>query len=177
MVTPLNLGPTMKDMLRIALFLTGGLLLASAQAQMMKMSGQDAAMQPGRHVAVTVAKTRFDVVFPPPVKHQALAAMRMHLQGLGEIQRALAEHHFDEAAQIATMKLGMSSMHGSQMEEESRYMPAGMKQLGAQLHREAGEFALAAQDASVSGNIEKPLMLLSRMTRTCVACHATYRLR
>ena len=167
----------MKNMLRITLFLTGGLLLASAQAQMMKMPRQDAATQPDKHVAATVAKTRFDVVFPPLVKHQALATMRMHLQGLGEIQRALAEHHFDEAAQIAAMKLGMSSMYGNQMEEEARYMPPGMKQLGAQLHREAGEFALAAQDASVSGNTDKPLMLLSRMTQTCVACHATYRLR
>ena len=175
-MTPLNLAFMMKNMLRITLFLTGGLLLASAQAQM-KMPRQDAATQPDKHVAATVAQTRFDVVFPPRIKHQTLATMRMHLQGLGEIQRALAGHHFNEAAQIATMKLGMSSMHGSQMEEESRYMPAGMKQLGAQLHREAGEFALAAQDASVSGNIEKPLMLLSRMTRTCVACHATYRLR
>jgi mono/diheme cytochrome c family protein len=53
-------------------------------------------------------------------------------------------------------------------------MPQGMMQLGAQLHQQPGEFAVAAQDAAVTGDTAKPLLLLSRMTQTCVACHATY---
>ncbi|WP_051849436.1 hypothetical protein [Thiomonas sp. FB-Cd] len=155
---------------RITLALLGGVMLASAHAQM------QASMPPSTQHAASPADTRQNVDFPPMLKQKTLATMRMHLQGLAEIQQALAEHRFDAAAQIATMKLGMSSMHGDQMTEEARYMPPGMRHLGAQLHQQAGEFAVAAQDAAVTGDSAKPLLALSRMTQTCVACHATYRL-
>ncbi len=103
--------------------------------------------------------------------------MRMHLQGLSEVQQALAERHFDEAAQIATMNLGMSSMHGSQETDDAKYMPPGMKRLGALMHQRAEAFALAAQNAAITGDVRKPLMALSQVMQVCVACHATYRLR
>lgn len=117
------------------------------------------------------------VRFPLQVKRETLATMRRHLQGLAAIQAALADDHFGEAARIATMTLGMSSMATNQGEEEARYMPPGMKMLGMQLHRQAEAFALAAQNAAVTGDTRKPLRLLSRLTQTCVACHAAYRLR
>ncbi len=159
---PFNLGLKMHGAYRITLALLGAVMLASAHAQMQQ--------------AQSPAHTRQNVDFPPMLKAQTLASMRMHLQGLAEIEQALAEHRFDAAAQIATMKLGMSSMHGEQMTNEARYMPPGMRNLGAQLHQQAGEFAVAAQDAAVTGDSAKPLLLLSRMTQTCVACHATYQL-
>ena len=121
--------------------------------------------------------TRQLVKFPPRLERNTLATMRKHLQGLAEVQQALAERHFDQAAQVATMTLGMSSMRGDQADEEAKYMPPDMKKLGMQLHQRAEEFALAAQEAAVTGDTHKPLLLLSRMMQTCVACHATYRLR
>lgn len=149
--------------------LAGSLLIAAdAPAQ------QRAAPSPLHEMA---QDTRQEVVFPPLVKHQTLATMRMHLQGLAEIQQALAEGHFQEAAHIATMNLGMSSMHGNQMAEEMKYMPPGMRKLGALMHQRAGEFAIAAQDAAATGDIQPPLRALSQVTQTCVACHAAYRLR
>jgi hypothetical protein len=161
----------MKHAQRITLLLGASLLMMSAQAQM-----QHDPAQHSPHAIVTDTGATQEVNFPPLVKRNTLATMRMHLQGLAEIQQALAESHFDEAAQIATMKLGMSSMHGNQMTEGAKYMPPGMKQLGARVHQQAGEFAVAAQDANVTGDIRKPLLLLSQITQTCVACHATYRL-
>ena len=161
----------MKHAYSIILLLGGGLLIMSAQAQMQHDPAHHSA-----HPAGTNTGARQEVNFPPRVKRNTLATMRMHLQGLGEIQQALAEEHYDEAARVATMKLGMSSMYGNQAAEEAKYMPPGMKQLGAQLHYQAGEFAVAAQDAAVTGDIRKPLLLLSQMTRTCVTCHATYKL-
>ena len=116
------------------------------------------------------------VHFPPILQRQTLATMRMHLQGLAEIQQALSEGRLNDASQIATMNLGMSSMHGDQMEQEAKYMPPGMQQFGAQLHQQAGEFALAAQDAAATGDTKQPMVLLARMMQTCVACHAAYRL-
>ena len=143
-------------------------LLVSAQAQ----------HEHGPRAAQNVySDTRQLVNYPPQLKRNTLATMRRHLQGLAEVQQALAEGHFNEAAQVATMTLAMSSMRGDQADEEAKYMPPGMMKLGAELHRQAEEFALAAQDAAVTGNTHKPLLLLSRLTQTCVVCHATYRLR
>jgi hypothetical protein len=120
---------------------------------------------------------RVAVAFPPQLKREVLATMRMHLQGIANVQQAMAEGKYDEAAQIATMALGMSSMHGEQAQQEARYMPPGMRALGAQLHMQAGEFVLAAQNATATGDVRKPQQLLGRMLQTCVACHATYRLQ
>ena len=121
------------------------------------------------HPAVTNTGTRQKVNFPPLLKRNTLASMRMHLQGLGEIQQALAEEHFDEAAQIATMKLGMSSMHGNQMAEETKYMPSDMKQLGAQVHHHAGEFAVAVQNAAVTSDARKPCCCCRRSRKPALS--------
>ncbi|TAL57348.1 hypothetical protein [Pandoraea sp.] len=117
------------------------------------------------------------VQFPPEVKRETLATMRMHLQGLAEIQQAMAAGDLDAAARVASMKLGMSSMHGDQAQQEARYMPPGMRELGARLHRQAGEFALVAQDAAATGDVRKAQVMLGQMMQTCVACHAAYRLK
>lgn len=120
---------------------------------------------------------RVAVAFPPQLKREVLATMRMHLQGLARIQQAMADGQYDEAAQVASMALGMSSMHGEQAQQEAHYMPPGMRALGTQLHMQAGEFVLAAQNATATGDMRKPQQLLGRMMQTCVACHAAYRLQ
>ena len=120
---------------------------------------------------------RVPVQFPPLVRRETLAAMRMHLQGLAEIQQAMTAGKLDSAARIASMMLGMSSMHGGQAQEGARYMPPGMRELGARLHRQAGEFAVAAQDAAATGEVRKAQVMLGQMMQTCVACHAAYRLQ
>jgi len=120
---------------------------------------------------------RIEVAFPPLLKRQTLATMRMHLQGLSEVQQALADKKFEKAAEIATMTLGMSSMHGNQMPEESKYMPQGMRKLGALMHQRAAKFAISAQNAAATGDVRLPLRALSRVTQTCVACHSVYRLK
>ncbi|MDE2017303.1 MAG: hypothetical protein KGI57_06330 [Hyphomicrobiales bacterium] len=119
---------------------------------------------------------RQPVKYPPALRAETLATMRGHLQGLADIQVALADGRFDDAARIATDKLGMSSMKGGQGMEEARYMPPPMQALGLQLHTLAGEFASAAQDAGATGDVKKPQALLGRMMQTCVSCHAVYRL-
>ncbi|WP_156782109.1 hypothetical protein [Acidihalobacter aeolianus] len=121
--------------------------------------------------------SRIEVMFPPMLKRQTLFTMRLHLQGVAEIQQALASGRFEKAAEIATATLGMSSMHGHQMAEEAKYMPHGMMKLGALMHQRAAEFAISAQDAAATGNLKPPLRALSRMTETCVACHSAYRLK
>jgi hypothetical protein len=125
------------------------------------------------HAAVD---SRVPVTFPAPMKAATLAHMRDHLAALQEIQAALAAARFDEAAAIAEKRLGMSSMPDHGAHEVARYMPAGMREAGTQMHRSASRFAAAATDGGVSQDVKPALAALAQVTATCVACHATYRL-
>jgi len=169
---------------RLSTVLSGGLLLALA---LTGAAAHDMPMHPGSMppaasaampaAAAPQADSRAVVRFPPELRQDVLATMRMHLQGLAEIQQAMAQGRFDDAARVASMTLGMSSMHGDQAQQEARYMPPGMRELGARLHMQAGEFIVAAQDATATGDLHKPQMVFGRMMQTCVACHAAYRLQ
>jgi cytochrome c556 len=122
--------------------------------------------------------TRIEVIFPPLVKSQTLATMRRHLEGMAAIQQALAEKHFDAAAAAAVEYLGVSSpLNRQSMQDEIRYMPADMKKLGANMHRSVAQFAVIAQNADVTGDIQPSLQALASITQACVACHTTYKLR
>jgi len=125
----------------------------------------------------TAADTRQVVDFPPALKERELANMRDHLKTLSEIQNYLAKYDFDRAADIAEKRLGMSSfdLHGSH--EVAPYMPKGMQEAGTALHHAASRFAVAAQDAAVDRDLGRALGALNEVTRTCIACHAAYRLR
>ncbi len=116
------------------------------------------------------------VQFPPAQREHVLSNMRAHLVSLRDIQEALGGGDFQKAAQIAESSLGMSSLHDHHADENAKYMPAPMAQLGSAMHRAASQFALAAQDASASGDFKKPLAALAKLSASCVACHAAYRL-
>ncbi|MDE2119677.1 MAG: hypothetical protein KGJ64_03185 [Betaproteobacteria bacterium] len=158
---------------RIAL---GAALAAAAFAAAAQGMPVHHAMMAGAS-APAAQDTRTPVDFPPQLRSEVLATMRMHLQGVSEVQQAMTDGRFDEAARIASMTLGMSAMHGDQAQQEARFMPPGMRQLGSTLHMQAGEFVLAAQDAAATGDTHKPQMVFGHMLQTCVACHAAYRLR
>ena len=117
------------------------------------------------------------VRFPDAMRQHTLASMRDHLLALAEIQAALSTGAYDEAARIAEARLGMSSLEAHGAHESSKYMPQGMQDIGTSMHRRASRFAIAAQNASVTGEVEPALAALARTTEACVACHAGYRLQ
>lgn len=121
--------------------------------------------------------TRELVKFPSTLVDHTLANMRDHLQALQEIQSHLGMGHPDVAAKIAETRLGMSSLkvHGAQ--EVARYMPRGMQDAGTAMHRAASRFAIAAQDASVTGDLKPVFAGLAEITGACVSCHAGYRFK
>lgn len=123
------------------------------------------------------ADTRELVTFPPPLIEETMANMRDHLQALQEIQEHLGMGHTDVAAKIAESRLGMSSLglHGAA--EVSKFMPQGMQDVGSVMHRAASRFAIAAQDAGVTGDMKPVFAGLAEITAACVGCHAGYRLR
>ncbi len=56
-------------------------------------------------------------------------------------------------------------------------MPDGMQQAGSAMHQTASRFARVATEASVTGDMRGALQALAGVSRTCVTCHAAYRLQ
>jgi hypothetical protein len=134
--------------------------------------------QHGHNAAAAVAPdSRQLVEFPAPLVAHTLANMRDHLQALQEIQSHLAMGQTDVAAKLAETRLGMSSLglHGAA--DVSRYMPQGMQDAGTAMHRAASRFAIAAQEAGVTGDFKPVFAGLAEVTAQCVGCHAGYRLK
>jgi len=123
------------------------------------------------------ADARVMVQFPEMLRTHTLANMRDHLLALAEIQDQLARGAYDKASDIAEQRLGMSSLglHGAH--DVAKFMPQGMQAAGTAMHRSASQFAIVAKDASVTGDLKGSLAALARVSQTCVACHAAYRIQ
>ena len=117
------------------------------------------------------------VQFPAQMREHTLANMRDHLSALAEIQGHIAVHRYNNAADIAEQRLGMSSLKLHGAHEVAKYMPKGMQDAGTAMHRAASKFALTAQESAVDNNMGKSVTALATLTQTCVACHAVYRLQ
>lgn len=119
---------------------------------------------------------RRPVTFPGPLKEQTQSNMRDHLLALTEIQDALGRSDFERAADVAEQRLGMTSLtlHGAH--DVAPYMPEGMQNAGTAMHRSASRFASIAQETAVDRNVPRAIAALGEVTRSCVTCHAAYRL-
>ncbi|MDZ7663356.1 hypothetical protein [Thiohalophilus sp.] len=122
-----------------------------------------------------VTDNRALVTLPQQMRIHTLANMRDHLLSLQEIQTALAEGRFDQAGEIAEQRLGMTSLESHGAHEVGQFMPEKMRQLGTEMHRAASRFAVVARDAGVEDDVKPALAALSRVTRSCVACHSAFR--
>jgi hypothetical protein len=100
-----------------------------------------------------------------------------NLIAINEILSLVATNKIGEAGKVAETKLGRSAMgKNARLPFEQRpgpQMPAAMHELGRNGHLAASEFAVAA----ASGERERALALLPKLTESCVACHASYRTR
>lgn len=120
---------------------------------------------------------RVFVRFPKVHVEHTLANMRDHLAAVQEINAAMADGKFDLAARIAESRLGMSSLRSHGAHEVGKFMPKGMQEIGTAMHRAASQFALEAQNAGVTGDMQPALKALGETLSACVGCHAGYRLR
>ena len=132
-----------------------------------------AALLPAAHAA----DPRQLVEMPAPMQEHMLANMRDHLVAMGEIQAALAAGKYNEAADIAEQRIGMSSLQGHGASHMAPYMPKPMQDIGTTMHRTASRFARSTQEAAVTNDIPRALGALAELTQQCNACHAGYRLR
>jgi hypothetical protein len=113
------------------------------------------------------------VMLPAPMQEHMLGNMRDHLQTLDQINRALAEGRWNDAATVAEQRLGVSSLAAHGAEHMAPFMPKPMQAIGTAMHRAATEFAVHATE----GDLRQSVQQLAEITRQCVACHAAYRIR
>lgn len=121
------------------------------------------------------ADDRQKVELPPMMREHMLANMRDHLLALQEITAYLASGAYDQAAEVAENRLGMSSLDAHGASHMAKFMPEGMAAMGTGMHRAASRFAISANDAEIEGGLAKAFGALSEVMQQCVACHAAFR--
>jgi hypothetical protein len=124
--------------------------------------------------------SREPVRLPEPMQEHMLANMRDHLATLSEIIGDVGDSKFDNAAKLAEQRLGMSSLGSHGAAHMAPFMPKPMQDIGTSMHRAASRLAIVLQDASVSPTFDAMRDVsraLHDVTSTCVACHASYRIR
>jgi cytochrome c556 len=123
------------------------------------------------------ADTRQPVEMPAMMRNHMLANMRDHLTALAEIQAALGAGKYEQAADIAENRLGMSSLERHGASHMAPYMPKAMQDIGTNMHRAASRFARAAQEAGVAKEPARAIGALAEVTQQCVACHASFKVK
>lgn len=123
--------------------------------------------------AIATEETRELVELPEMMQEHMLSNMRDHLAAINEILSHMGKKQLDKAAEVAESRLGMSSLESHGAKHMAKFMPPEMRKLGNRMHRAASRFALKAQE----GRAVPAYRALSDITTSCVACHASYRIR
>ena len=113
------------------------------------------------------------VQLPEKMQQHMLVNMREHLEAINGILFHLANDELEAAAELAEQNLGMSSLESHGAEHMAEFIPAGMRRAGTAMHTAASRFALTAQE----GELLPAVKALAEVTKTCVSCHAVYRIR
>lgn len=113
------------------------------------------------------------VQLPEMMQQHMMSNMRDHLVAINEILIKMANGAFEEAAEIAEYRLGMSSLESHGASHMAQFMPEGMRQAGTRMHKAASRFSLKAQEEEVLPAYKA----LTEVTSACVACHSGYRIR
>jgi len=111
--------------------------------------------------ALAADDARQSVSMPEMMQTHMRANMRDHLLAISEIQTALAAGQYDVAAEIAELRLGMSSLDAHGARHMAGFMPDGMQTIGTAMHHAASRFAATAQEAAVTNDLAGALGALS----------------
>ena len=101
---------------------------------------------------------RIYVELPPMMREHMLANMRDHLLALQTITQQLANQEFDQAADTAEQRLGMSSLERHGASHMGNFMPRAMGEIGTGMHLAASRFAVVSQNAAVDGGLKRHLL-------------------
>lgn len=116
-------------------------------------------------------------LLPPAAQASLREEMLGNLLAINEILTLMAAGKVKEAGQLAETSLGQSAMgkhRGKPLDARpGAHMPPAMHEIGMDGHRAVSEFAKAA----ASGDRDKALAELPKLTGSCVACHYSWRTR
>lgn len=160
----------------------------------------DDIVQPKR---ATKHETRQTLYLPAKIRSHFLAGMRQHLAEISDIQAALANGEFEQAAQIAQNRLGLNAPGSAACRMDSMadqrtgqaaintfpriasqpgrdagiapYMPKAMHEVGVKMHQAADHFAEISRASAATKNYPAALSALNAVTTQCIACHAQFR--
>jgi len=124
--------------------------------------------------------TRELVKLPAPMQEHMLGNMRDHLATLNAIIGDVANGKYDEAAKIAEVRLGMSSLSLHGAAHLAPFLPKPMQDIGTSMHHAASRLVIVLQDASITPTADAMRDInraLYAVTTACEACHAAYRVR
>jgi hypothetical protein len=114
---------------------------------------------------------------PPAAQESLREEMRGNLLAINEVLALMAAGKVKEAGQLAETSLGQAAMgkhRGKPLDARpGAHMPPAMHEIGMDGHRAASEFAKVA----ATGDREKALAELPKLTSGCVACHYSWRIR
>ena len=114
---------------------------------------------------------------PPAAQESLREEMLGNLLAINEVLTLIAAGKLKEAGEAAEKSLGQSAMgkhRGKPLDARpGAHMPPAMHEIGMDGHRAASEFARAA----ASGDRDKALAELPKLTGACVACHYAWRTR
>jgi hypothetical protein len=114
---------------------------------------------------------------PPAAQESLREEMLGNLLAINEILTLMAAGKVKEDGQLAETSLGQSAMgkhRGKPLDARpGAHMPPAMHEIGMDGHRAVSEFAKAA----ASGDRDKALAELPKLTGSCVACHYSWRTR
>lgn len=126
---------------------------------------------------VAAEDTRQLAELKPAAQETLRKEMLDNLIALNSIVSLLAANQVKEAGEVAEKELGRSAMgKNATLPLDARpgpQMPREMHQLAISGHIAATDFARVA----ASGDRDKALAELPTLLGTCVACHASYRIR
>ncbi|MCW8920638.1 MAG: hypothetical protein OQK68_04100 [Sedimenticola sp.] len=126
-------------------------------------------------LSATAEEQRIQVDLPPMMQEHMMGNMRDHLVTLQMITQLLASQQYDQAADAAEQRLGMSSLELHGASHLGKFIPEAMNAIGTKMHHAASRFAITARNAAVDGGLEMAFGALSEVMQQCVACHAGYK--
>lgn len=124
-------------------------------------------------IAMADDDSRLLVELPEMMQQHMMSNMRDHLVAINEILISMKNGQLDRAAEVAELRLGMSSLESHGAAHLANFMPEGMRRAGTNMHKAASRFALKAQE----GDPLPAYNALPEITSACVACHSGYRIR
>lgn len=151
-----------------SLAVAGGALLAAGFAARAVETGASESNSAG-------ADPRRLVSMPEQAQQLLRKDMLDHLVVLNQLLGHLAASEFEQASELAELRLGRSSMgrHRGTGMGPGRFMPPEMHQLGIAMHGSASDFAVTVEKRDPVA----AYAALQRVTSFCVACHMSYRIR